>query len=643
MKQLSTNNILVIEDNRADTQLIKEYLKEASFKYKMFHSPSLTGGIGLIEEESIDLVLLDLSLDDTSGFGTLTNYLKKAEDIPVIVLTRNKNETVGIRSVSAGAQDFLVKGEFSQQRLINAIKYSIQRFKSKAKLRKINHILTIKEKRYKAAQKIGRFTNWEMNIVNNEMKWSRTMFNILGFDQPSFSPSLSEYLRYVHIEDKPEVETFFNTAIKTGELTKVEHRVLVNGRQVKHIALRAQVKYDEITNKIILLGNLQEITESKNKQTSFKPPLEKNKTETKLPFENTIPIKYDYFDRIGKVAKSFSALAATGLDKNQSEILNDIIISLSVCAKSTGSLYNFAPLLGVQKTLEEGEFNLFEISDNVKALFEFPNILKFKLNILENVDKNETILGFKQEIQNIIINLLYQVADSAPDNSKATVKISNKHEASSQQIKLDLSFSGDLYEFSTIALLAQEQINTNLEQLQVLLQKYTLDTISMAFLLKRLNASIEVKEGGETGMHKVQVCFPVKNIQKKVKEGSIASPVKVLLVEDHAINQIVMRKTLTAWSSKIKVDIVKTELLALEALKRSTYDLIIINVKILKINDIPTFKKGMLTPPSIIGTSSVPSSEEKKLCLESGMDVYLEKPFTNESLFNTIIHLLEQS
>ena len=241
---------------------------------------------------------------------------------------------------------------------------------------------------------------------------------------------------------------------------------------------------------------------------------------------------------------------------------------------------------------------------------------------------------------------MFQVIDSTPDNSEAIVEISNHHEELSQQIKLDLSFSGNLDGFSTVALLAEDNINTNLEQLQILLQKYTLDSISMAFLLNRLNASIEVKKGKGTSMHKVQVHFPIKSIQKKVKGGNIASPVKILLVEDHAMNQIVMRKTLTAWSSKIKVDIAKTAQLALEALEAlegSTYDLIIINVKTLQANDISTFKKGMLSPPSIIGTSSVPSTEEKELCLEGGMDFYLEKPFTNELLFNTIIDLLEKS
>jgi DNA-binding response OmpR family regulator len=199
MKQLSIYNILIIEDNRRDAQLIKEYLKGASFQYKLFHSASLVGGIDLIDEKTIDLVLLDLSLDDTSGFSTLTHYLQKAENIPVIVLTGNKNETVGIKSVSAGAQDFLIKGQFNEQRLANAIKYSIQRFKSQAKLKETNQLLAIKEKRYRESQKIGKYTNWEMNIVSNEMKWSDEMYDIFGFHPQSFNPSLSDYLRNVHI------------------------------------------------------------------------------------------------------------------------------------------------------------------------------------------------------------------------------------------------------------------------------------------------------------------------------------------------------------------------------------------------------------------------------------------------------------
>ena len=45
-------------------------------------------------------------------------------------MTNTNNEVVGIQSVKAGAQDFLIKGDFNNRSLIRTIRYSLQIFKT---------------------------------------------------------------------------------------------------------------------------------------------------------------------------------------------------------------------------------------------------------------------------------------------------------------------------------------------------------------------------------------------------------------------------------------------------------------------------------------------------------------------------------
>jgi len=112
MSKVPKTHILIIEDNPGDVDLIKLYSKEASVKEEVIHAPTFFDGTDAINNYDISLVLLDLSLPDSSGFKTLSNFLERKPKAPVIVLTGTNNEIVGNQSIKAGAQDYLVKGQF---------------------------------------------------------------------------------------------------------------------------------------------------------------------------------------------------------------------------------------------------------------------------------------------------------------------------------------------------------------------------------------------------------------------------------------------------------------------------------------------------------------------------------------------------
>ena len=209
------------------------------------------------------MVLLDLTLPDSTGFKTLSNFLEKVPNIPVIVLTGINNEIVGNQAIKAGAQDFLVKGQFDGKLLGRAIRYSVQRFKTHLKLEDVATELAISKKRYLEAQEMAHFGNWEVDLVSNEMKWTAEVYNIFGFQPNSLQPTLSGYLSYVLLEDKAAVEEVFEQAAKDGKTHKMEHRIVVEGTNIKYLALQAKVNFEEINGKIILVGVVQDITERK--------------------------------------------------------------------------------------------------------------------------------------------------------------------------------------------------------------------------------------------------------------------------------------------------------------------------------------------------------------------------------------------
>ncbi len=63
---------LLIEDNPGDARLIREMLLEAGARdaADVLHADRLSAGLALLGEREPDVLLLDLSLPDSSGLST---------------------------------------------------------------------------------------------------------------------------------------------------------------------------------------------------------------------------------------------------------------------------------------------------------------------------------------------------------------------------------------------------------------------------------------------------------------------------------------------------------------------------------------------------------------------------------------------
>lgn len=120
--------VLLIEDNPGDARLVREMLAETKgIPFKLDWADQLAKGLELLNEERVDVILLDLSLPDSSGYETLTRTMAAAPDIPIVVMTGLNDETVAVQAVRAGAQDYLLKGQADGNLLIRAIRYAIER------------------------------------------------------------------------------------------------------------------------------------------------------------------------------------------------------------------------------------------------------------------------------------------------------------------------------------------------------------------------------------------------------------------------------------------------------------------------------------------------------------------------------------
>ena len=108
-KSKSEKTILIIEDD-LDIQLFVGRVLELE-GYRVLKAETADGGLSLLREEPVSLVLLDLRLPGDSGWVVL-GQVKSQPDIahiPVVVVTASAGTTKRTQAIGMGAVDYLVK------------------------------------------------------------------------------------------------------------------------------------------------------------------------------------------------------------------------------------------------------------------------------------------------------------------------------------------------------------------------------------------------------------------------------------------------------------------------------------------------------------------------------------------------------
>jgi len=124
-----TLNVLLIEDNPDYAGLVQQWLSAAGdqVSFVLIWTDSLGGGLNRLRQGGVDVILLDLGLPDSDGVETYIAARANAPGIPVIVLSAGDSESLALRMIQEGAEDYLVKSSCNGELLVRAVRYAVVR------------------------------------------------------------------------------------------------------------------------------------------------------------------------------------------------------------------------------------------------------------------------------------------------------------------------------------------------------------------------------------------------------------------------------------------------------------------------------------------------------------------------------------
>jgi diguanylate cyclase (GGDEF)-like protein len=132
-KAPQTVRLLLVEDDPDYAALVRDMLAAAwNADFEVRHVERLDDACEAVRDFAPACILADLTLPDARWLQVPTELHARAPDVPIVILSGMDDESLAMRAVHEGAQDYLVKGHANAHSIGRAIRFAIERKQAEA-------------------------------------------------------------------------------------------------------------------------------------------------------------------------------------------------------------------------------------------------------------------------------------------------------------------------------------------------------------------------------------------------------------------------------------------------------------------------------------------------------------------------------
>lgn len=516
--------------------------------------------------------------------------------------------------------------------------------------------LLVSQEKLSEAQNIARLGSCDVFFKESKIVYNDLFFTILGVkDRESLQHFDEEkFIMLIHPEDRSRYKLLKKQILedhKTGFTT--DHRIVDPQGNVKHIHAIGQIKYDQNNEPERMIMTIQDVTWQKtNEKLRHDVELAKKTTEVKQKF--FARLSHEIRNPISGITGLLHLLENTELDDKQKEYIQALKISSDTLMNLLGNVLDFTRIESGMMKVKHVDFALPALAKNLYTFFT-PRALEKNITFRYSVqeDMPNRIITDENKLIQILSNLLsnafkfthegvveFRVKYKDYRNQNLTLRV----EVDDTGIGIDPSGMDKLFkDFSQIdnqAVLAEKGSGLGLAICKQ--------------LVELLNGTIGVENKNEKGalfwfeipamvdMEEKQEITEVPKEQPVSREKLNCS---VLLVEDMAINQKVLRLMLEEMGCKVTIAsngqeaielYRETAVNAFDIFAKIHYDIILMD-HIMPVMDgvtaLKKLKKDYQDLPPVIILTADESFAQNNEYQEKGFDDCLIKPVSLEELY----------
>ena len=279
-KELDSEIDFIIKKSVVEEKVFEEekanYFSCSTDKY-FYHEKSITNG----ENQSIEPILKNyykknpIDIRNKLNSNEIFNFYSKYNDdyyITTYLPIKNviSNQTVAYVIISNKHND--LQAFITQYLLFLAtlILLTLCMLYFIYRIDKTRSLLSKKDKVLNEVQKIAKLGYWELDILENKLKWSDEVYHIFGLNPQEFEATYEAFLKYVHPEDVDIVNKAYADSIKNKSNYQVEHRVITKSGEIKYVEEECRHTFDEYGDVVQSLGTIHDLTSIKLYQQKIK-------------------------------------------------------------------------------------------------------------------------------------------------------------------------------------------------------------------------------------------------------------------------------------------------------------------------------------------------------------------------------------
>jgi len=515
-----------------------------------------------------------------------------------------------------------------------------------------------------AAQKIALLGSMVHDIKTGKTTFSDSFYILFGLDPAHDVLNISKLVDVIHPEDWTKIEQLINKAKNPSELDPhyhMEFRINSADGYQRWLDAHGEVAFNTENKPIQLIATLQDITERKKIEHALIKARDAAEEAYRTKSRFLAAMSHEIRTPLNGVLGALQLIVDSDMDKEQRNHF-DIALSSAECLhRVTNDIIDLSRLETGRLELELAPFDIISLVQEISEFWS-PMANDKGLSMKTIIDRGlpRNVIGDSSRIRQILNNYVYNAIKFTDHGSilisanlDDTVKSRNDDDIT---VDLEVQDTG-----IGISKENQEHLFKDFSQVhdskKNLLSGAGLGLAIARELAQRMAGSVGVRSTPGAGSN-FWVRLPLKasktailaddSIQKHNRLppllNAFGKSPRVLLAEDVIANQTIAKAMLSRFGCRVEV--VDNGLEAVNALKSTIYDVVLMDVAMPLMNGVEASRQirgtsGENAGVPIIGQTAYALEEEISSFLEAGMNEVINKPLKRDILHRTLSAALQ--
>ena len=495
---------------------------------------------------------------------------------------------------------------------------------------------------------------WDWHIPSGTILHNRQWFELLGLKSTTLQNSLDIFSKIVYADDRESVVQKLNDLLEGKQDSYFsEHRMVKKDGSVIWVQDRGRIaEQDDQGKPVRVVGSFADITLRKESEKALQAAKLEAEMANSAKSDFLASMSHEIRTPMNGVIGMTSILLDTKLDEEQKQYVETVRESGDALLTIINDILDISKLEANQMQYENNEFNLMQLITSVIEILK-PKVISKGISLI--LDEASSIspyyIGDAGRIRQIIMNL---VGNAIKFTNAGEVRLSISelnHSSPASIVRVSISDTG--------IGIHQDKINSLFDSFvqadSSITSKFGGTGLGLT-ICKKLVEGMAGKIGVESTFGegsrfwfeiplKYQLDTGAYEITSEIQAltSDLKMPyfrkLKVLIVEDNVVNQLVAKKLITKHGHD--VDVTANGLEAIKAVEGFPYDLIFMDVRMPEMDGLTATRRiremsNARKDTPIVAMTANATNEDVQECTEAGMNDFISKPINNIKLRETL-------